>query len=409
MRVLIVTPYYPPEIGAASVRISDFAGRWSQAGVEITVLTGFPSYPQGKLYSGYSLRWNHRDQQDKVTIERCLTWPTSSEKFFRRGFGYLLFLFSSFLRGFALPRPDVVVATTPHLFSGLVGFLLAKRWHCAFVLDVRDLWPEAIMEAKPGFSKPFYWLLGKMADGLYRSASLVATTSETQKQHVITRGAQAHNVELIPNGVDLNHFYPRNPDEKEIVQWKEKLDLQCKFVAGFVGNLAFFYDFDFLLRLAKSYERQKNVAWVIVGSGSQEKKLRQEIERMEISNIHLLGAVPFSEVPLIVNALDLVFIPHRDLKLTRGMRPVRLYEALACQRPLLYSGIGEPANLVLESQGGVVIHPGDIEGASREIEAIRLSPERSQQLGKNGERWVKENFDRGKWADRYLSLLNALP
>ena len=147
MRILFISQYYTPETGAAAARIGGFVKYLSRSGNKITVVTGFPNYPYGRIYPGYRSKWVSKETKGDVSIFR--TWVHASPKktALHRLFNYLSFMFSSFRGALKSKDEDVVIATSGPIFVGLSGYLVSSIKKIPFVLDVRDIWPERITVA----------------------------------------------------------------------------------------------------------------------------------------------------------------------------------------------------------------------------------------------------------------------
>src|SRR5215468_904830 len=147
MRILYVSQYFPPEIGAPAARVAELSAVWAAAGHQVTVLTGFPHHPTGKVPKEYRkklYRLVMRDDRGGIKIHRTWLIPLPNRKAWERMLTYASFCASAALRGLFLPAPEVVIATSPQLLVGLAGMIIAKIKRVPFVFEVRDLWPESL-------------------------------------------------------------------------------------------------------------------------------------------------------------------------------------------------------------------------------------------------------------------------
>jgi len=144
MRTLFVSDNFPPETNAPATRLYEHAVRWVRAGHQITVLTCAPNFPEGKLHGGYTNSWRQVENVDGIRVVRVKTFITANEGFFLRTLDYLSFMVMAFATGVFEPRPDVVVATSPHFFSAVAGWVLSVARRRPFVFELRDLWPASI-------------------------------------------------------------------------------------------------------------------------------------------------------------------------------------------------------------------------------------------------------------------------
>ena len=167
MRILFLSHYYPPEVNAPANRLPEHARVWVADGHEVTVLTGVPNHPHGELFPGYENRWLQEERIDGVRVVRTWMYLTANAGFARRIANYLAFLVTAVVASFRLARPDVVVATSPQFFCGVAGALVALLKRRPFVLEVRDLWPDSIVQLGQLESRPAIRVLEAVERWLY--------------------------------------------------------------------------------------------------------------------------------------------------------------------------------------------------------------------------------------------------
>ena len=147
MRILLVTHYFPPEIGAPQARLSALARTWAGDGDDVTVLTGMPSHPTGVLPPQYRHAVRRRERSDGYRVLRTWLYATPNEGIVRKTLGHLSFMFSSVLLGWHASGPaDVVLVSSPTFFSIGSAWLLARMKRARLVVEVRDLWPAIFVE-----------------------------------------------------------------------------------------------------------------------------------------------------------------------------------------------------------------------------------------------------------------------
>ena len=147
MKILIVTHYFPPEIGAPQARLSDFARMWADAGHEVTVLTGMPNHPTGVVPPQYHRRLRVIERSDGYRIVRTWLYATPNEGIVKKTLGHLSFMVSSVILGWRrVGRPDVVVVSSPTFFAIGSAWLIARTKRARFVVEVRDLWPAIFVQ-----------------------------------------------------------------------------------------------------------------------------------------------------------------------------------------------------------------------------------------------------------------------
>jgi colanic acid biosynthesis glycosyl transferase WcaI len=206
VKILFLTDNSPPETNAPATRTWEHAVRWVAAGHQVTVITGAPNFPEGKLYAGYHNRWYSAEEMAGIRVVRVKTYITANEGFLRRTLDYISFMLSAFFFGLFQPRPDVVVGTSPQFFTVCSAWLLSVfKWR-PFVFELRDLWPESIRAVGALDEGLLYRMLEWVERFLYRKASLIVCVTHTFKQKLIERGIPADKIAVVLNGVDVEVY-----------------------------------------------------------------------------------------------------------------------------------------------------------------------------------------------------------
>ena len=258
MHILYVSQYFPPEVGAGSARAFELAKHWVRAGHRVTALTGFPSYPTGWNGNGNGAHpipelTALSEYGDRLRVVRSWAMGVGSRTPRERLMAWSSFSLSSSLRGIAIPKPDVVLASSPPLTVGMTGWWLSRLKRKPFVFDVRDLWPESVRDlagAKPGAVADR--TLDAMAGFLYRSADRVVVTSEATRQALLERGKTGPAITFtIPNGVETDMFAPQPLTSPNREKFKQSLGLGGKFIVSFIGTIGLAQDLDLIIRAAE--------------------------------------------------------------------------------------------------------------------------------------------------------------
>jgi colanic acid biosynthesis glycosyl transferase WcaI len=147
LKILYISQYFPPEMGAPAARVSELSRRWAQAGHDVTVLTGFPNHPDGVIrpeYRRHFRRLIFRERVQDVNVVRSWLLPFPNRRPLERMLNYSSFLASAATTGSFLGVPDAVIASSPQLLVGLAGWWISRLNHVPFIFEVRDLWPESL-------------------------------------------------------------------------------------------------------------------------------------------------------------------------------------------------------------------------------------------------------------------------
>src|SRR5579864_5983494 len=209
MKILYISQYFPPEMGAPAARAAELARHWSEAGHKVSVLTGFPNHPTGVVPAEWRDRFHRlalHEKRDNLDVFRTWLWPLPNRKAHERIRNYSSFCMSAAIRGLGISRPDVVIATSPQLLVGLSGWWLARVKQVPFVFEVRDLWPESLTAVGIGTNGSLlHQSLSRVAGFLYSRADQVVVVTSAFREHLIKHWhVRCEKMAVIENGVETN-------------------------------------------------------------------------------------------------------------------------------------------------------------------------------------------------------------
>ena len=399
---MYLSQYFPPETGAPAVRVYECAREWARNGFVVTALTGMPHHPTGLVPRRYRGRLYCRENVDGIDVRRAYVFATPNRGVYRRAWSYFTFLICSVLVGFfCVRKPDVLVATSPQLFAGFAGWILATLKRVPFVFEVRDLWPESIEAVGAVRNRIMLAPLYALADFLYRRAHMIILVSESAKRALAVRGIPDAKMHVIKNGVDLDLFRPR--PRQNWVRGKHKLG--DAFVVLYVGTLGMAHGLQIMIGAAGALQQDKGVRFLLVGEGAQKADLQAQAR--SLPNVTFVDACPHGQVRDYIAASDVCLVHLIDSELFRTVLPSKMFEIMACGRPVLLGVDGE-ARATLEKADAGVVFPSE-DGAALVETIRRLRGDRAliERLGGNGRRFVEREYSRSVLAQRYARLLRA--
>ncbi len=402
MRILLVTQYFPPEIGAPQARLSELAAHWRQQGDDVTVLTGMPNHPTGRVPPEYRRKLRVQEQRDGYRVIRTWLYATPNEGVLKKTLSHLSFMVSAVVLGHSrVGAQDVVVVSSPTFFSIFSAWVLARRRRARFVVEVRDLWPAIFVELGVITNRLLIRGLEAMELAAYRAADAIVVVSQGFRDNLIERGIPAAKVTTIPNGVDLERFRPdaaRSPTARASLGAGPKEILVLYVGAhGISHGLTAVADAAALLQ-------DEPVRFAFVGEGAAKTELERHVAALGLRNTTLLPGVPRDEVPALLAAADICLVPLRDVPLFATFIPSKLFEYLGAGRAVVGSVAGEPAE-ILRAAGAVVVPPEDPSALAAAIRSLASNPEQRAAMGTRGRRYVAEHYDRRMLAARYHRLL----
>jgi glycosyltransferase involved in cell wall biosynthesis len=402
MHILFLTDNFPPETNAPATRTHEHTRRWVQAGHQVTVITGVPNFPSGKVHAGYRNRLWQTETIDGVRVIRVWTYITANEGFVKRTLDYLSFMVTGGLAGLFVKGPEVIVATSPQFFNALGGCLLAIVRRRPFVFELRDLWPDSISAVGAMREGAALRYLRRLEYWLYRRAARIVSVTHSFKKILVDNGIPAAKITVVPNGVDPKAFTP-GPKPTELAR---QMGLEGKFVAAYVGTIGMAHGLGTILDAAERLKSRSDIAFVLVGTGAEHASLEADARSRRLDNVHFVGAVSKAQVKDYWRLCDAALVLLRDLPLFHHVIPSKIFEAWGTGRPVILGVRGESAGIVEAAGGGIVIPPEDPDALAGVIGRLANDRAKTEALGLSGRRHVEREYDRDFLAVRMLDLLN---
>jgi glycosyltransferase involved in cell wall biosynthesis len=410
VKILYVSQYFPPEMGAPSARAVELARHWVRAGHEVTVLTGFPNHPTGVVPPEWRSRWRrlvYSEQVDGIHVVRTWLLPLPNRKAHERILNYSSFCISAALRGLTIARPDVVIATSPQLLVGLSGWWIARWKSTPFVLEVRDLWPESLTAVGVGDESSFlHRALSKIANFLYYNSQHIVVVTPAFKSFLIDQWkVSAPKISIVENGVETSLFTPQSVESR----LKGELGLEGKFVVCYVGTMGMAHGLDTLVLAAESLQaNHPAIAFLLVGEGADKERIRKLAEERGLRNLAFVDQQPREKIPAFIAASDACLVLLKKTKLFETVIPTKMLEFMACAHPVILGVEGQAREILDKAQAGIAIEP---ENARDLVEAIlRLAADASlrKMLGANGRQYIVDHCSRERTARDYIAVLTRV-
>lgn len=399
MRILVLTQYYSPEIGAPQTRLAALARELVRRGYEVEVVTAMPHHLLGRTYAGYRGKFYMRDNVGGTTVHRTWVYAATGTGL-RRIANYLSFAVTSLAGLAAAARPDVVFVESPPLFLSIPGWIAAKVFSAKLIFNVADLWPDSVRDLAVLPDGPLIRVAEYLEAWTYRRADIVNAVTDgiddalRHKKHV-----PADKLRFLPNGIDIETFSPRPPEEA----LRRALNIDGRRVFIYAGTHGIAQGLSNVLDAAALVEDRALV--LFVGAGPTKPALLERAKAKGITNVRFVDPVAIEEMPRYFSLAYASIVPLVRSDLMRGARPSKLFPALASGVPVVYSGEGEGAKLVEDAGAGLVVPPEDPRALAAAMRRLCDDPTLQAALAGRARALAVDRFSWPEIVDRWLASL----
>jgi glycosyltransferase involved in cell wall biosynthesis len=400
MHILLIHQIFVKLDEPGGTRHHEIARYLKKQGHDVTVIGSPVSYLTGGIKEGSEARKQTDDLG--VTIIRSYTLPTMNRSFVWRVFSFFSFMISSFFNGLFVRDVDLVWGTTPPIFQAPTAWLLSRLKGVPFLLEVRDLWPAFAVAVGVLKNKTLIRMSEWLERFLYRHADQVMVNSPGFIDHVKANGAE--HVALIPNGTDPDMFRP----EAKGTAFREKHDIQDKFVLLYAGAHGLSNDLDVLLDAAGRLKNNKAIQFVLLGSGKEKPRLQKEAADKGLDNVLFLPPVPKVEMSEALAAADACLAILKPIEMYKTTYPNKVFDYMAAGRPLILAIDGVIREVIEEAQAGVFVPPGDPDSLVEAVKEMASNREKCRKMGMNGRQMIESRFSRKRLAKEFNMLLENI-
>jgi len=383
MRIWLINHYALTPEYSGGTRHYDIAQALIRRGHDVTIIASsfhYATFKQMKSYpaqSAYLL-----EEIDGIQFVWIKTKPYTGN-----GLARVLNMleFTQKLRGLRFVtahKPDVIVGSSVHLFAVYGAYRLAKYFHTPFVMEVRDIWPQTLMDMGVSKFHPFVIVLGWLEPFLYRRADRIITLLPLAQDHIEQFGIEREIIDWISNGVNLQTFEQASPSQR--------LN-PSKFNLLYTGTMGKANNLEALIEAAKILQPLEEVAITLVGSGPLQNALKLQAEG--VTNIMFLPPIPKAEIPALLQEADVLFVGLKDLPLYRfGMSMNKVFDYMAAAKPIIFaSNVSE--NPVQKADAGLIVPPDDAIAIANALKTLYNSTTQvRKQTGVRGFQYVKAHF-----------------
>lgn len=388
MQVLLVTQYYWPE----NFLINNLVPLLAARGVEVTVLTGKPNYPDGLIFPGYRASGTQTERHDGTAILRLPIFPRGRSSHIRLALNYLSFIFSGILFGRGLigsREYDLVFVYAPSpLLQALPAIRLARSRRVPLMVWVQDLWPESLSATGAIRNRWLLGLVSRIVRFTYRACDRILVQSRAFVAPVAALTDDRARIHYYPNLYQASAGGAVSAGAAELVK-----TLRAHFSVVFAGNLGTAQALDTILGAARRLLAYPDIRIVLVGSGSMDDWLAQQRNILGLTNLTLAGRFEASDMPAIFDAAEALLVSLRPDSAFSLTIPSKLQAYLAAGRPILAALDGEGARIVDEAGAGLCSEAGNQEAlAGNVLKMAAMSQYERQQMGQKARTYFDKHF-----------------
>ena len=406
MKLLILTQYFPPEVGAPQNRLFELAIRLKKSGVDVSILTAMPNYPQMKIYDGYEGKDYMYEEIEGIPVHRASIYLPKNKSIIQRLLNYFSFVYSSAQVGKnKIGDVDVIMCESPPLFLGYSALYLKRKKKAKLIFNVSDLWPESAEKLGVVKNKSMLKLAYRLEEKLYRKSILVTGQTQGICKNINDRFPLVKTY-WFPNGVDLSYYNPSTVSS----DWRKDNGFNANDVLFlYAGIIGLAQGLELILSAAEKLMDHPSIKFILLGNGPEKEKLQDIKQEKKILNVYFFDAVSKTLMPKIVKACDAAIIPLRKLPLFLGAIPSKIFENLAMEKAVILAVDGEARELFV-NQGKCALYsePENIEDLVRNVVLLANDSLLRKLLGEKGRVYVEQSFNRNTIAHNFHEILNDL-
>ncbi len=405
MKILLLTPHYPPEIRSVSLLMSQLAEDFAALGHVVTIITPYPPANVDAAYADEAQAGPvpSREEANGIRVFRVPVLPFVKVAPAIRAVTHFTLAASMTLAGLRAGRHDVILAYSPPLTVGLACDVLGRAWGAPFVFNVQDLYPQALVDLGLVRNPIVLGVLQWLERHAYSRARAITVHSAGNRDALASRGVPSGKIRVIPNWIDTAAIRPGSRDNV----YRTELGLDGRFVVLFAGVMGYAQDMTVIVEAAAALRDlgEQEIAFLLAGDGVRRAEAEAGVRAYHLDTVRFLPFQPLDRYPLLVNAADCCLVTLQAAVATPVV-PSKIAGILAAGRPVVGALPPGEARAVIEaSGGGLCVPPGDPVALAGAIRRLARDPELRTGLGGAGRRYVEMYFSRAVTTRLYSQLI----
>lgn len=392
MKILIISQYFWPE----SFRINDIAEGLIERGHEITVLTGLPNYPDGKIHPGFGWFKNTRHDYNGAKVIRVPLITRGNSSGLRLILNYLSFALFSCLLAPIVCRGNydaILVFQLSPITCALPAILLRRLKSIPIICWIQDLWPESLSATGAINSNLILSWVEKLVRFIYKNCDRILIQSKAFSDSITSRGVAEEKLSYLPNSIE-NFFQPISKETARV----GTTILPAGFRVMFAGNIGAAQDFQTIVDAAENLKNYKEIQWIVLGDGRKRAWAEEEVKKKGLANsFHFLGRHPLESMPAFFASADAMLVTLKRDPIFALTIPSKVQSYMACGKPIIAALDGEGARVVNDAGAGLTCSsetPAEL--AAKVLEIYQMDEDSRNVMGERGLAYCRENFGREK-------------
>ncbi len=401
MRILYITQYFYPEIGATTNRALANVRYLSEKGHDVTVLTEMPNHPKGIIFNGYKGKFIMTERMEKFEIKRVWVFTNVKKNFITRLLFYISFACLGSLSAIiSWKKYNVVYVTSPPLFVGIIGLALKLFFPSTkFIFEVRDLWPDAAVEMGELKNKHFRKFSYSLEKLLYKKADHIIAVTKRFKLKIIEKGSSSEKISIIRNGSDLS--FQKIEVSKDL---SKKFNADNNFIVIYAGNLGIAQNLTTILKAALQLKK-KDILFLMIGTGPEETILKDFVRSHNITNVIFTGEIAKENMSEYLSLSDCGIIPLKKIEVFERTIPSKLFDYMSANLPIILGVKGEAKEILENSDTGIYYEPENVDDLVEKILYLKENNLLLKKFSENGRKTVSEKFNRMKLAEKLEEII----
>jgi len=404
VRILMVTHWFNPEPMLKGLML---LRKLKERGHDIEVLTGFPNYPEGKIYPGYRQKAFFREEVDGISIIRAPLYPSHDANPVRRAANYLSFALSAAVLGpLETRKPDLLYVYFPPATASVPAMAIKAFRRVPLVLEIQDLWPDTLSATGMMDNRHLLKVVGRWCDFTYRVAKKIIVLSRGFKDALVSRGVPAEKVEVIRNWCDDEDNILKARPEKSL---SGELGFDGRFNILYSGTMGKAQALKAVLSAAEILkDRIPEIQFVFMGSGIESEELKRVARERKLGNVAFHPRRPIEKIGEVMKIADVLLVHLKDDPLFRITIPSKIQSYLAAGRPILACVKGNAADLVTDAKAGIACDPESPESIAGAAETLfSMSATQREGMGENGRKYYDRELSLDRGVQRYEEIFRS--